>query len=81
MWQAYVLYELARGLGMNREDNSDSLFPVQRMPFGLLQYAVGFFNAKTIHQVYSKKKKISVASIPSCIHMQADAASLFSSLF
>ena len=40
-----VLYELARGLGIMRPDGTDSLFPTSRMPMGMLQFMVGFFNA------------------------------------
>ena len=40
-----VLYELAKGLGIVRPDGSDSVFPTRRMPMGLLQYMVLFFNA------------------------------------
>ena len=41
-----VLYELAKGLGTMRDDKSGSMFPVSRMPMGMLQYMVHFFNAK-----------------------------------
>ena len=41
-----VLYELAKGLGTMRPDGSDSYFPTSRMPMGLLEYMVNFFNAK-----------------------------------
>ena len=44
--KANVLYELAKGLGTMRHDNSDSVFPASRMPMGMLQYMVHFFNAK-----------------------------------
>lgn len=40
-----VLYELAKGLGVMRPDGTDSLFPTLRMPMGMLQFMVGFFNA------------------------------------
>ena len=40
-----VLYELAKGLGIMRPDWTDSLFPTSRMPMGMLQFMVGFFNA------------------------------------
>ena len=45
-----VLYGLASGLGSSREDGS-SRFPVDRMPMGLLQYMVDFFNCHSIQQV------------------------------
>ena len=47
-----VLYTLAKGLGVFREDGSDSRFPVKRMPMGLLEYISNFFIADTINQVY-----------------------------
>ena len=40
-----VLYQLARGLGNMHPDGSDSVFPTSRMPMGLLQYMVDFFNS------------------------------------
>ena len=47
-----ILYGLASGLGSVREDGS-SRFPVDRMPMGLLQYMVDFFNCHSIQQVSS----------------------------
>lgn len=41
-----VIHELAKGLGTMRPDGSDSYFPTSRMPMGLLQYIVLFFNAE-----------------------------------
>ena len=38
-----VLFELAKGLGTMRLDGYDSLFPISRMPMGLLHYMVCFF--------------------------------------
>lgn len=39
-----VLYGISKGLGNLRPDGSDSLFPITRMPFGVLEYMVNFFN-------------------------------------
>lgn len=41
-----VIYELAKGLGVMRPGGKDSCFPTSRMPMGMLQYMVQFFNAK-----------------------------------
>ena len=41
-----VIFELVKGLGTMRSDGSDSCFPTSRMPMGMLQYMVQFFNAK-----------------------------------
>ena len=40
-----VLYELARGFGTMRSDQSDTCFPMTRMPFGMLEYMATFFNS------------------------------------
>ena len=41
-----VLHELAKGLGTLLPHSSETLFPISRMPFGMLQYMVTFFNCK-----------------------------------
>ena len=46
-----VLYELSKGLGITRPDGSDTTFPTKRMPMGLLQYMVSFFNSGAGQQV------------------------------
>lgn len=46
-----VLYSLAKGLGTLRKDKKDSLFPVQRMPMGLVEYAANFYIAGDVNQV------------------------------
>ena len=46
-----VIYNLARGLGTMRNDQSDSCFPVNRMPMGLIEYTCNFFVSETLEQV------------------------------
>ena len=46
-----VVYGLVQGLGTMREDNSDSQFPVLRMPMGILEYMISFYSANIINQV------------------------------
>lgn len=46
-----VLYNLAKGLGISREDGSDSRFPVKRMPMGLIEYAASFFASDDLQLV------------------------------
>ena len=46
-----VLYGLARALGKMRVDGSDSRLPARRMPMGLLEHIVNFFNADSYSQV------------------------------
>ena len=41
-----VLHELAKGLGTLCPHSSEPLFPISRMPFGMLQFMVTFFNCK-----------------------------------
>ncbi len=46
-----VLYNLAKGVGTERPDQSDSCFPVCRMPMGLIEYVTNFFSATDINSV------------------------------
>ena len=48
-----VIYFLAKGIGTLRSDGSDTVFPLKRMPFGLVEYAANFFVAKSLQQVCS----------------------------
>jgi len=54
-----VLYGLASGLGSFREDGSPQ-FPVDRMPMGLLQHMVDFFNCRSVQEVRGYILSISV---------------------
>lgn len=47
-----VLYKLARSLSTPRNDGMGSKFPINRMPMGLLEYMVGFFDSNTMPQVH-----------------------------
>lgn len=40
-----LLYGLAFGLGTERADGSDALFPTKRVITGLLEYSVNFYNS------------------------------------
>ncbi|XP_065887166.1 uncharacterized protein [Dysidea avara] len=46
-----VLYNLAKGMGTLREDNTDSKFPMKRMPMGLVEYAASFFACDDLREV------------------------------
>ena len=46
-----VLAEAAQTFGVLRPDGSDSLFPTSRMPFGMLDYTISFFNASSRNEV------------------------------
>ena len=46
-----VLYNIAKGFGEMREDQSDSRFPTDRMPMGLLEYMAGFFAVDKMRKV------------------------------
>ena len=48
-----VLYNLAKGIGTLREDNSDSRLPTKRMPMGLIEYTASFFANDDLHKVVS----------------------------
>ena len=49
--RANVLYLLAKALGTQRPDGSDTLLPVRRLPMGLIEHCANFFNATSISQV------------------------------
>ena len=61
-----LIYQLARCVGTMRADGSDSLLPVKRMPTGLIEYVVNFFNAgvgtkvceSILHQVLAHSLKL-----------------------
>ena len=46
-----VICSLARSLGTLRPDESDSLLPAKRMPMGLIEYCINFFNSSSVQQV------------------------------
>lgn len=46
-----VVYGLVRALGTMREDGSDSRLPVLRMPMGMLEYIISFFQSESINKV------------------------------
>lgn len=46
-----IIYSLVKGLGTLREDESDTLFPLKRMPCGLVEYAINFFVASSPQKV------------------------------
>ena len=46
-----VLYSLARSLATPRSNGTGSKFPTTRMPMGLLEYIVHFFDAETLQDV------------------------------
>lgn len=46
-----VIYLMAKALGTNRPDGSDSLLPTSRMPMGLVEHIVNFFTAISLQQV------------------------------
>lgn len=48
-----IVYGLVRGLGIMREDDSDSHLPALRMPMGMLEYIISFFQAESINKVHT----------------------------
>lgn len=48
-----VIYNLAKGVGTERPDETDSRFPVLRMPMGLVEYVTNFFVAEDLNSVSS----------------------------
>ncbi len=46
-----VLYSLAKGFAIMRQDKSDTRFPMKKMPMGLLEYMAGFYEAQEMRKV------------------------------
>ena len=46
-----VIYSLVKSLGTMRPDQTDSLLTAKRMPMGLIEHCVNFFNATSVNQV------------------------------
>ena len=46
-----VVHQLVRALGSLRDDGSDSLLPARRMPMGLIEHCVNFFNSSSMKEV------------------------------
>ena len=42
-----VVYNLVKVIGTMREDQSDSLLPVKRMPMGLIEHCVNLYHIET----------------------------------
>ena len=46
-----VIYSMVKAVGTMHSDGSDSLLPAERMPMGLIEYAVNFFTASSVQKV------------------------------
>lgn len=46
-----LIYKFAKCIAVKQSNSEESLMPLNRMPFGLLQYQIDFFNAGHINQV------------------------------
>ena len=46
-----IIYSLTKGIATLRQDGSDTLFPLKRMPAGLVEYTVNFFVASSTQKV------------------------------
>ena len=53
-----VLYNLAKGIGTIRLDSTNTRFPVNQMPMGLVEYIALFFAANNLQQVCTVKMDI-----------------------
>ena len=45
-----VIRALVQAIGIMRPGSSDSLLPAKRMPMGLIEYCVNFFNASSVNK-------------------------------
>lgn len=56
-----LIYKFSMCIGSNQPGTDDPLFPLTRMPFGLVEYQIEFFSATNIMQVcYVKFLRISI---------------------
>jgi len=51
LFMAYLMTFHIYWVGTERPDGSDMRMPVDRMPFGMIEHCINFFNADDIHQV------------------------------
>ena len=47
-----LMYKFPMCIATNRPGSNDSLFPLDRMPLGLVEHQIEFFSATNIMQVY-----------------------------
>ena len=46
-----IVYQLSKAVGTQRPDESDTLLPCRRMPMGLIEHCVSFFNSTSTNGV------------------------------
>ena len=46
-----VVYNMVKAIGTKRPNSEDSRLPITRMPMGLLEYCVNFYNCSHLQQV------------------------------
>ena len=44
-------YNLAKGIGTQRQDKSETRFPIKQMPMGLIEYVTQFFAVDNLQQI------------------------------
>lgn len=59
-----VVYGVAKAIGRMRPDDSDSRLPAKRMPMGLLEHMLNFFNADSYSQVCIGATKVASYHCP-----------------
>lgn len=59
-----VMYGVAKAIGRMRPDDSDSRLPAKRMPMGLLEHMLNFFNADSYSQVCTGANKVAGCHYP-----------------
>ena len=53
-----LLYNLAKGVGSLRADDTTSRFPTDRMPMGLIKYITSFYVCDDVNQVLDYNKGV-----------------------
>ena len=55
-----LVFKFCQGLALDRPDKSGPLMPINRMPFGLVQYCIEFFTCTNIMQVIIIPRRASI---------------------
>lgn len=53
-----LVSKFARGIADERPESNESLFPLNRMPFGLVEYQIEFFTATHVQQVFDQYRAL-----------------------
>ena len=56
--EPYIIHRFAQCIAQKRANSCESLMPLDRMPFGLIEYQINFFTASDCRQVINNLSKM-----------------------